>query len=506
MAARAVLGIEEGSFGYDATPLFKDISFQLDQERTALVGDNGSGKSTLLKCLAGILELNTGRVIRSRGAKVVLVEQDVPQFPPETTTREVLRQFLDHGTADGEDWRIDVMFEELAIPDSVSDGTFESLSVGWKRLVLMAGALQLADPDVVLMDEPTNHLDLGNIRVLEAWIEQSRNLPMLIVSHDREFLEHMTTRTIFLRADGVHSFGTSFSAAREALMQRDAANARRHQLEEREIRRLEQVAARYRVWGQTNASFHKRQKATEKRIDRLDANRTEIYRPTSRTLSLESEAVDAAAILRIKNLTVTTPDQARVLFSIDRLTVRSGEKVAILGPNGCGKSTLLRLLSAAADKMDDAPDSAIRFNPQLRIATFDQQLESVPLDAQIGDWIAQAEGVTRAQVPSLLARAGFPFARQKGPIRDLSLGERSRLAFLRLSLAKPGLYILDEPTNHLDIAGQEALETELEVPQTSCVFVSHDRFFTRRAATRFLEIRNRKVVEVESPDHFFASI
>src|SRR4051812_30861554 len=283
MSRQAVLGVENAEFSYGATPVFKNISFQLDDARTALVGENGAGKSTLLKCLLGELELIDGQIVRSRGLKIGYVPQDVPEGLAEKTVREVLETALP--AADGsEDWKVDVLLDEIGVAYETAEQPFGALSGGWQRLMLIAAAAQLGEPDLLILDEPTNHLDLSNINTLERWLDRNARLPMLIVSHDREFLQRTTTRTLFLRADGAHSFAVPFVEAREALLHRDAADAVRRHIEGKEIERLQKVAARYRVWGVKNDKFHKRAKATEKRIDRIEAERTGAYSARERKL------------------------------------------------------------------------------------------------------------------------------------------------------------------------------------------------------------------------------
>jgi ATPase subunit of ABC transporter with duplicated ATPase domains len=330
---------------------------------------------------------------------------------------------------------------------------------------------------------------------------------MLIVSHDREFLGRNTTRTIFLRKDGARAFNLPFAAAREELLRKDALDARRRSLEEKEISRLEKVAARYKVWGVINSKFHKRQHATEKRIERIEENATEVYRPKNRKLELNDDAIDAKVALRLQNLVVKTPDGARTLITIDRLVIAAGERVALLGPNGSGKSTFLNYLGQAFDPDQEHYDgrAPVRFNPAAHLVYFDQRLADLPLDITLLDYIAQVKTMNNAGAVAVLAKAGFPYERMDDRIRKLSYGEQSRLVFLRMKLLRPNFYLLDEPTNHLDIEGQEDLEEQLEESDVSCIFVSHDRYFTRTAATRFLEIRRGRLVDVDSADDFFDS-
>ena len=505
MAPRhAVLGMEQASFYYGSSRVFRGVSFLLDDARTALVGENGAGKSTLLKCLTGTLELNAGKVIRSRGLRVGSVPQDIPAGLADRTVREVLHEALVRIGQDDDWWRIDVLVDEIGVAPETADRAFGQLSGGWQRLMLIAAAARLEEPDILILDEPTNHLDLANINTLERWLTVEFKLPMLIVSHDREILDRVTERTLFLRSDGVHAFKTRFSVAREELLRRDATAAARSRLEDREIKRLEKAAARYKVWAVKNPDLNKRKSAIETRIARIEAERTQTYVARERRLELADGDIDAKVALRLTGLDIKTPD-GRKLIAIDRLAIAAGDRVAILGANGTGKSTLLSALAAAYDPAREHYDgqAPVRFNPSCRLVYFDQSMRDLPVAMEILEFVVEAEGVTEKEAVRVLAQAGFPFARIREPIGVLSHGERARLVFLKMKLLRPNFYLLDEPTNHLDIEGQEDLEEQLERSDVSCLFVSHDRFFTRTAATRFLEIRRGRLVEIDDPDAFF---
>jgi ATPase subunit of ABC transporter with duplicated ATPase domains len=505
MAARhAVLGMEQASFYYGSSRVFRGVSFLLDNARTALVGENGAGKSTLLKCLTGSLELNAGQVIRSRGLRVGSVPQDVPAGLADKTVREVLHEALVRIGQDDDWWRIDVLIDEIGVEPAILDKKFGELSGGWQRLMLIAAAARLEEPDILILDEPTNHLDLANINTLERWLTVEFKIPMLIVSHDREILDRVTERTLFLRSDGVHAFKTRFSVAREELLRRDATAAARARLEEKEIKRLEQAAARYKVWAVKNPDLNKRKNAVETRIARIEAERTQTYVARERRLELSDGDIDAKVALRLANLDVKTPD-GRKLIGIERLTVAAGDRIALVGANGAGKSTLLSTIAAAYDPAREHYDgqTPVRFNPSCKLVYFDQSMRDLPVKTAILDYVVAAEGITEKEAIRVLAQAGFAFARVREPIGVLSHGERARLVFLKMRLLRPNFYLLDEPTNHLDIEGQEDLEEQLERSDVSCLFVSHDRFFTRTAATRFLEIRRGRLIEIDDPDAFF---
>ena len=506
MASRqAVLGMDQGSFFYGSAKVFAGVSFLLDDAKTALVGENGAGKSTLLKCLSGELELNRGKLIKSRNLRVGSLPQDTPPELAELSVRAVLQRSLEKIGAGDEEWRIDVLLDEIGVAPETAEQRFGSLSGGWQRLILIAGAARLEDPDILVLDEPTNHLDLANIATLERWLTVEFKIPMLIVSHDRAFLNRVTDRTLFLRSDGIHAFKTGFSHAREELLRRDAAAAVHRRLEEKEVKRLEQAAARYKVWAVKNPLLNKRKNAVETRVARIEANKTQVYQARERRLELSDGEIEAKVALRVADLKVTTPDGARTLINIEKFSIVAGDRVALLGANGAGKSTLLTALAAAYDPKQQHYDgqAAVRFNPATRLVYFDQAMSDLPLDESIVGYLTSVDGATQKDAARLLAQAGFAFRRIDEAIGVLSHGERARVAFLRMKLMAPNFYLLDEPTNHLDIEGQEALEAELEDTDVSCLFVSHDRYFTRTAATRFVEIRKGRLVEVEDPDAFF---
>lgn len=201
MASRqAVLGMEQASFFYGSGLVFENVSFLLDDARTALVGENGAGKSTLLKCLIGVLELNAGQVIRSRGLRIGQVPQDVPDGLAAHSVREVLGQSLARVGQDGEDWRIDVLVDEIGVDPERLDQPFGTLSGGWQRLMLIAAAARLEEPDILILDEPTNHLDIGSTETVEAGL-RAYDGALLVVSHDEPFLEAVgTTRRLELPA------------------------------------------------------------------------------------------------------------------------------------------------------------------------------------------------------------------------------------------------------------------------------------------------------------------
>jgi ATPase subunit of ABC transporter with duplicated ATPase domains len=500
-----VLRIENGSFSHGAKKIFSNVSFAVDNAKIALVGDNGVGKSTILKCLVGIEHLNDGEIVKSRGLRISYLPQEVPKEFLPVPVRKVYEEKLEQANRHDEMWMVETLLSELNIAFEDWDKPLGQFSGGWQRILLVASAISLENPDIIIMDEPTNHLDISNIYRLETLLNDSARVPLLIVSHDREFLDKVTNKTIFLRQDGAHVFKAPFSRAREELAQIDLANAQRREMEEKEVARLKQVAHRYKQWGVLNSDFHKKMKATEKRIERIENNLTESFTKKDRALNMQDGEMDANVALRLIDHVVTVPDGSRVLYKIDKLIVKTGDRIALLGENGVGKSMLLTALHKSYQPDNPHYDSlsSVRFNPQTKLQYFDQKISVLPDDDTLIQYLCSQSGLARNPAIACLASAGFPYERIDDPIKKLSFGEKSRLLFTTMNLTKPNFYLLDEPTNHLDIEGQEKLEENLENAAVSCIFVSHDRYFTRVAANRYIEIKKGKLTELDSPEEFF---
>lgn len=205
-------------------PLFQDLTLTLqDGDRLGLVAGNGAGKSTLLRCLAGLAEPGAGKITRSRGLRVALVEQDMPANLLDLPLYEAIRRAIPAAERDGQAWRVDVVLDEFAAPLALHERPVRQLSGGWQRLALIARAW-VAEPDALLLDEPTNHLDLEKIELLEGWInDPARQMPIVIASHDRRFLDRCTTRTLFLRPGVSAVYAHPYTRARHLLAEDDAA-------------------------------------------------------------------------------------------------------------------------------------------------------------------------------------------------------------------------------------------------------------------------------------------
>ncbi len=506
----SLIQVDRLSFSYAGRPILRDVSFSVgERDRIGVVGANGSGKSTLLALLEGRLQPDHGEIVRKRGLVIGVMPQAVEPARLEESLYAYLQAALPADEADWATWKVEVALESLGIDAESWSLPMGALSGGWQRLIL-AAASGLAQPDLLLLDEPTNHLDLSRIFRLERWLLEAVEVPYLVTSHDREFLDDCTDKTLIVREDGVHSYRAAFSEAWAERLREDAEALRKQQKEEAEIRRLETAAKRLRVWATQkgpNPKLARRAKAVGSRARQLRERQTLAHRERRRDLDLEGQRVDPHTLIRIENLAVAAPD-GRTLFRIDRLYIGKGDRVAILGPNGCGKSVFLARLIACTPGLDaaPAPDSKLLVNPQVAFGYMDQHLRDLPADLRIGRAVQARVSIDRTGLVRELSNIGIPVHRQDQRLGDLSYGERARLSFLIMKLLKPNVFVLDEPTNHLDIPGRYQLEEVLDDDSKSCLLVSHDRRLLRGVPNRYLEIRDGRLLEVEGPEDFFARL
>ncbi|MDZ4394755.1 ABC-F family ATP-binding cassette domain-containing protein [Cypionkella sp.] len=482
--------------------LFTDLSFSLEPgDRLGLIAANGRGKSSLLRCLAGTLEATSGEVTRARGLKAALVDQNVPASLLTLTFREATLKALPADQADYESWRAEIVLDDLSIPEALRDTPLSALSGGWQRTALLARAA-IHEPDLYLLDEPTNHLDLSRIGILQRWLtELPRDTAVITTSHDRAFLDAATTRSLFLRATASRIFALPYSRARAALEESDSADSRRFENDLNKADQLRRQAAKLKNIGINSGSdlLITKTKQLKDRAEKLEAAARPAHRETSSgAIRLANSGTHAKALITLSDAAITTPD-ARPLFHTGQKWIERGDRVVILGANGTGKSQLIRAVLAAIQ----GQPSAIKAVPTLVLGYSDQNLAQLPDTLTPQALISQHANDQTTK--TLLAGAGIKPDWQVRPLGKLSGGQKARLAMLLLRLSNPNFYLLDEPTNHLDIEGQEALESELLTQGATCLLVSHDRDFIRAVGSRFWQVEKRKLIEVDSPEPFFAT-
>jgi ATP-binding cassette, subfamily F, member 3 len=499
---------------YGPEPVLASVSFDLRAgERAALVGPNGTGKTTLLKILAGREEADAGAIELAAGTSVGFLEQQ-PEFIQDRTlwqeAREALRELIDlseqaeaiavqlgqtddpaqhhrlgqrfdhlqqelhHRDAYHLDHKIERVLTGLGFsPDSFQQPVVQ-LSGGQQNRLLLAKLL-LQQPDLLLLDEPSNHLDLEATEWLEDYLLASQQA-LILVSHDRYFLDRVTTRTLELFRGTVDSYPGNYSAYQRQKGERLEVQRRTFERQQTEIAKMEDFIRRNQ-YGQKHAQAEDRRKKLE-RIEPVEPPR-EIAAPPMR-FTPASRTGDI--VMRVERLSKAFQQP---LFQDLTFDVLRGEKWGILGPNGSGKTTLLRCLLGESP-MDSG---RVVLGSGVRVGYFDQQLRCLDENSEVVDAIRPPhKEFVEQQRRDLLARFGITGDMVFQRVGQLSGGERNRTALAMLAALDANVLVLDEPTNHLDLWARDALERALLAFDGTVMFVSHDRYFLNQVADRLLVV------------------
>lgn len=490
-----------------SAPLFSKLDLTIGAgDRLGIVAANGRGKSTLLRCLAGEFEATAGDITRSRGLRVGHVQQSVPEALLDHSFHEVVANALPPDQRDSELWRVDVVLDSLDVPEDMRNRPMRALSGGWQRLALIA-RVWVTDPDVLLLDEPTNHLDLARIGQLETWLNAlPREVPVIVASHDRAFLDATTNRTLFLRPEESPAFALPYSRARQALDELDASTARKFERDIKIAQQLRKQAAKLNNIGINSGSdlLTVKTKQLRERAEKLEDAAVQAHRERSAgAIRLANRGSHAKVLITLEDAAVETPD-GTLLFRTGKRHICQGDRVVLLGRNGVGKSRFIAMIRNAIAEAGSVLN--VKVTPSTVLGYSDQALSGIAGHDTPLAIVSRRFEVGEQRARSLLAGAGVAIEMQEKNIGALSGGQRSRLMMLVLRLIHPNFYLLDEPTNHLDIDGQEALEDELLKHQVSCLLASHDRSFIRTVGNRFWLIEKRRLIEVDSPEAFFRSM
>ena len=501
--------------------VLKGLSFDLQAgERASIVGPNGCGKSTLLKILAGLQDYDGGNVVINKGSRLGLLEQ-LPVYDPDTTVREVLWQAFSYLEdmaeemrrmealmADGQDVdlnrysRLQTAFEDgggydlqvaydrmtggLKIDPAMQERPFMSLSGGEKTRVNLA-RLMLSGTDLLLLDEPTNHLDMDSIEWLESYLKSFRGT-VLIVSHDRYFLDNVTTRTLELR-DGVmvnwpgnYSY---FTEKRDELARQLEAAKKR---QDKEIARLEKAVGNLHLWAfMGNDALHKRAFSMQKRIDRMERIQT-IRQERKMKNQFNLAAQSGEDVFAIENLSVGFD---KPLVQDFTSMVFRGERIAILGPNGAGKTTLLTTLLHLQNPMAGRVYDGVGVKP----GYLPQNVHFDHPERNLVDTLLYETNCSTQEARDRLAAFNFKGEEVFKTVSVLSGGEKTRLKLCLFMYQKINTLFLDEPTNHLDILSREWVEDAIDDFSETMIFVSHDRYFIDRFATRIWQVEDGRIID-----------
>ena len=519
-----ILNVENLSHGFGDRAIFNNVSFRLLKgEHIGLIGANGEGKSTFMNIVTGKLMPDEGKVEWAKNIRVGYLDQHTV-LEPGMTIGDVLRSAFSYlyemeermtaifeAMADADAEQMEAMMEESGtIQDLLTNHDFyvidakvdeiarafglaeigldrdvTELSGGQRTKVLLAKLL-LEKPDILLLDEPTNHLDLPSIAWLESYIINYSG-SVLIVAHDRYFLDRTVTKIIELDNGicTVYSGRYSDYSAKRSMIR--AAKLKAYYNNQREIKHQQEVIDKLKSFNREKSI--KRAESREKMLSKMDVIEKPSEDSKGMHFELEPAIVSGNDVLTVTDLTKSFG--SRTLFSGISFEIKRGERVALIGANGTGKTTILKIINGLCD----ADSGTVRLGSNVECGYYDQEHHVLDPDKTLFQEIQDAyPDLNNTQIRNTLAAILFTDDDVFKYIRDLSGGERGRVSLAKLMLSNANLLILDEPTNHLDIVSKEILENALNSYTGTILYVSHDRYFINATATRIIELTNQNIV------------
>lgn len=511
------------SYGIDV--ILEKITFHLEErEKAAIVGVNGAGKTTLFRILTGETSADGGelflkkditlgylaqnqkiesdrtiyeemlsvfREIMEAEAKLREMENELGQYQGQLLSDKMaeyaaLQLFFEQNDGYSYQSRLRGVLKGLGFSEKEWHRPMNQLSGGQKTRVHL-GKLLLSRPDLLLLDEPTNHLDIESIEWLEDFLRAYPGA-ILIISHDRYFLDRIVTKVIEIENKKSAVFNgnyTFYSQQKDSLRE---AQQKAYDLQQKEIKRQEDVIRTLRAYNREK--FIKRAESREKALDRMERLDRPEALPDKMRLTLAPQITSGSDVLHAENLSKAYNGQ-KVFRSVS-FDIRRGEKVAVIGPNGVGKSTLFKML------LKEVPSDSglIRFGTNVHVGYYDQEQQKLDERKTIFDEIADTyPTLTAGQIRNVLAAFVFTNDDVFKPISALSGGEKGRVSLAKIMLSKANLLMLDEPTNHLDMFSKEVLEDALNRYEGTVIYISHDRYFINRTAEKILELTREGVVQ-----------
>ncbi|PZO17323.1 MAG: lysophospholipase [Leptolyngbya foveolarum] len=514
-----MLRLENISKIYPTGEVLKDVNWEVKTgDRIGLVGVNGAGKSTQLKIIQGEVEPTTGKIIRPNELHISALNQEFEVDPRRTVREEFWTVFkkankIQHElneipeqmeSADpdqleklihkldkkqrqfealdgyGLEARIEKILPEMGFEIDAGDRLVSSYSGGW-QMRMGLGKVLLQSPDILLLDEPTNHLDLETIEWLETYLK-GLTIPMVIVSHDREFLDRLCTSIVETERGVSTTYLGNYSTYLTQKAEGQAAQLSTFERQQKELAKQQTFVDKFRASATRSTQAKSREKQLAK-VERVEAPVNDL-----RGLQFQFQPAPRSGreVVTIADLTLTYGD--KILFLGAGLEIERGDRIAFVGPNGAGKSTLLRLITGS-----EAPDDGtVRMGDHNVLPGYFEQNQAEALDLSktvIGTIHDEVPDWKNEEVRTLLGRFLFSGDSAFKKVESLSGGEKARLALAKMLLRPANLLILDEPTNHLDIPAKEMLETALKNYDGTALIVSHDRYFVSQVANKIVEIR-----------------
>ena len=515
-----MLRLENISKIYPTGEVLKDVNWEVKTgDRIGLVGVNGAGKSTQLKIIQGEVEPTTGKIIRPNELHISALNQEFEVDPRRTVREEFWTVFkkankiqhelneipiqMEKADPDqleklihkldkkqrqfealdgyGLEARIEKILPEMGFEIDAGDRLVSSYSGGW-QMRMGLGKVLLQSPDILLLDEPTNHLDLETIEWLETYLK-GLTIPMVIVSHDREFLDRLCTSIVETERGVSTTYLGNYSTYLAQKAESQAAQLSTFERQQKELAKQQTFVDKFRASATRSTQAKSREKLLAK-VERVEAPVNDL-----RGLQFQFQPAPRSGrdVVTIADLTLTYGD--KILFLGADLEIERGDRIAFVGPNGAGKSTLLRLIVGS----EDPDDGTVKMGDHNVLPGYFEQNQAEALDLskkvietihdEVPDW-------KNEEVRTLLGRFLFSGDSAFKKVESLSGGEKARLALAKMLLQPANLLILDEPTNHLDIPAKEMLETALKNYDGTALIVSHDRYFVSQVANKIVEIRD----------------
>ena len=522
-----ILSVSNIDKAFGDNVVLSGVSFHVNEhEKVALIGRNGAGKSTLFKIIMGELAPDNGTVTLAKDAQIGYLSQHQDLSGDRTVYEEVRAvkariweleermRALELSMHDAEGDDLAQMYREydglnreyeqkngyaagsevvgvlrgLGFDEETWERPVQVLSGGQKTRVALAKLL-LETPDILLLDEPTNHLDLNSVAWLETFLSNYKGA-VLIVSHDRYFLNKIVTKVVEIDHTKSMDFPGNYDefAAKKAMI-RDAQR-KAYEKQQAEIHHQEEVIAKLRSFGREKQI--KRAESREKVLEKMDRLDRPVTEERGMSLTLTPRMQSGNDVLMISDLAKSYDSQT--LFTNISMLIRRGEKVALLGDNGTGKTTLLKIIRGLV-----TPDRGnVRFGAKVCVGYYDQEQHNFNEANTLFEEISDAyPGMNNTEIRNTLAAFCFTGDDVFAPVSTLSGGERGRLSLAKLMLGEANFLLLDEPTNHLDILGREILEDAIRAYEGTVFYVSHDRYFVNRTATRVLELTRGAILSYD---------
>lgn len=518
-----ILSCNHISKSYGIDTILDDCSFFVnDNEKAAIVGNNGAGKSTMMKIIMGELSADKGTITLGKDKtigylaqyqdlsshnsiydEVKTVKQDLIDMEArlveyenqmshvkgdelsklmETYTNLEHRFQLQNGYSYKSE--IEGVIKGLGFTEEDFNKQVGTLSGGQKTRVALCKLL-LEKPDIIMLDEPTNHLDLNSIKWLETYLLNYSGA-VLIIAHDRYFLDKIVTKVIEIENHKCHVYDGNYSAFAVKKKELREAQMNLYLKQQSEIKHQEEVIAKLRSYKQEK--FYKRAESREKKLDKMEFIEKPMDIQDNMTITLEPDIVSGNDVLSVSDL---SKSYSTTLFTDLNFEIKRGEHVALIGDNGTGKTTILKIIN----DLVDADAGTIKLGTNVHIGYYDQEHHNLSDENTLFEEIADAyPNMTNTKIRNTLAAFMFTGDDVFKRVSDLSGGEKGRLSLAKLMLSEANLIILDEPTNHLDMTSKEILENAVNNYTGTVLYVSHDRYFINQTASRILELTNTKLI------------